>query len=106
MEAATACEIARDKAFKRMGKKVPSRNLMEHISSVLLTNGRLSYEKVEPIHYLQVQELWLGRGNVAHGKAAYYYDKAARQNKPIDSAKVREWIEAATHCVNWLDRLT
>lgn len=106
LEAATACEIARDKAFRRIGKKVPDRNLVEHISGVLLRNGRPSYEKVEPRNYLHVQELWLGRGNIAHGKAAYYYDKKAQQNKDIDSSKVGEWIEAATHCVHWLDQLT
>jgi len=116
LDAAVACEQARDVHFERLwntktsssykrGRVINGNNLPDHLSRDLfkLTNDTHSYEKEYPAEFATIKNLWDSRGNVAHGKPAQYIE--ARKSHVIDGSKAVEFSKTAEHCARWLESL-
>ncbi|MEA2574600.1 MAG: hypothetical protein QOH93_1898 [Chloroflexia bacterium] len=107
MDAATACEVARDQAFSRIGIRLSEsdNDLLRHRRKDVRDRNRPSYQSDEPDHYASIDELWVARGKIAHGNAPRYRDKSAGAMRPIDDQKMGELRKSAEHLVRWLDKL-
>lgn len=117
LDAAVACEQARDVHFERLwctktggspykrGRVISGNNLPDHLSRDLLklTNNTRSYEKEYPPEFATIKNLWDSRGNVAHGKPAQYIE--AGKSHVIDGSKAVEFSKTAEHCARWLESL-
>lgn len=102
LDSATACEIAKNITFERLNLKKDGTDLIKHISEKLEEKIGRSYEKEESANYLIIKDLWIARGNIAHGKIEYRYNG---QTVVIDDKRVGEFASAAKNCVRWLETL-
>lgn len=117
LDAAVACEQARDVHFERLwnsktgglaykrGRVISGNNLLDHLSKDLLklTNNSHSYEKEHPAEFAIIKNLWDSRGNVAHGRPAQYIEAGISHS--VDGRKAVEFAKTAEHCVRWLESL-
>lgn len=47
-----------------------------------------------------VEDIWLARGNIAHGHPAEYYRN--RKRYVVDNETIKDFAKAADDCINWL----
>lgn len=85
--------------FKR-GRVMKGDNLPNHISNDIDILIKKSYQKEYPVNFSKINNLWLARGNVAHGGNPEYINNG---NKIIfDSKSLLDLKESLLHCLNWL----
>lgn len=117
LDAATACEMAKDLAYERLwpatGRRGEFRkgrvrelkgwDLHEQIGERLDTYVRRSYQREHLERYNSVERLWKARGDVAHGIEPRFLADATRQER-IDQTK--KLVLVGESCVEWLDSLS
>jgi hypothetical protein len=76
-------------------------DLRKHLSTGLDSFVSRSYQRENPSQFETIDDLWLARGNIAHGKRSEYYRNGQRIRVELD--KARDFITAAEHCIRWLE---
>jgi len=124
LDAATACEVARDVAITRLwptrrsstrvrlGEVLPGSNLPKHLSDVMESFAGRNYAAEHPGDFMLVETLWEARGKIAHGREASRLNEEPGPSagaKPAEAdtqaQRVRELIAAADRCIAWLGGL-
>lgn len=114
LDAATACEIAKDEACERLwnrinsipykrGRHLQGWNITMHLDSGIKAIGGRSLKDEEPEVYANICRLWDSRGNVAHGEEAYFREAGRKVSIGGETAKVI--IASTIKCVRWLRAL-
>jgi hypothetical protein len=114
VDAATACEVAKDEFFERRwreqssepfrrGRMLRGYDLPDHIDVQMQRWIRRSYRVDHPQHFVSIQNLWDARGNVAHGGPLTYRTNKTQTEVTRDEA-IR-LCDAVRHCVGWLQGL-
>ena len=117
LNAALACEQARDVHFERLwhlkarglhykpGRIIRGNHLPVHLSSDLLrlTGNMHSYKKESPAEFAIIENLWDARGNVAHGRSVQYIEDGSLY--VVDERKAMEFVKTVEHCLRWLENL-
>ena len=115
LDSAMGCEQAKNLTFERLwvthkGKKFKMRhvfkgnvNLPDHLSAVMEVHFSRSYKKENPTDFYMIENLWLARGNIAHGGREEYWRDGKKIVIGVDHAL--EFAQAAQHCVQWLSTL-
>ncbi len=114
-ETASACEQAKEIAFKRFWfKKYPNKkyrrgkilsgyDLPEHLDDRAMQFFNRSYRREYPDGFRTIEDLWNARGDVAHGGEAEYHRSG--QIIKINREKAVKFVNIALHCVRWLEGL-
>ena len=102
LDLATACEVTKNITFERLNLQKDGTDLLKHLSITLEKQINRSYEKEENANYSIIKDLWIARGNIAHGKIEYRYNG---QTVVIDDRRVIDFAKAAENCVRWLEAL-
>ncbi len=102
LDSATACELAKNITYERLNLSKSGTDLVKHLSGILDEQINRSYEREKSTNYAIIKDLWIARGNIAHGKIAYRY---SGQTVRIDGKRAGEFAQAAEDCVRWLERL-
>lgn len=102
LDSATACELAKNMTFERLNLPKDGTDLIKHISEKLEEKINRSYKTEEPDNFKIIKDLWVARGNIAHGKIEYRYEG---QPVVIDKERCFKFAEAAENCVRWLEKL-
>jgi hypothetical protein len=114
IDAATACEIAANEAVQRIwerkktiafkrGKVFSGYDMGRHLDNQLWRYCGRSLRTEHPDVFTVVGHLWDARGNVAHGKPAYFIDSG--KYVQVDSTVANSLLPGAVRCVEWLDSL-
>lgn len=114
INAATACEQAKDLTFERLwklkgndnfkrGKVLRNYDLPDHISQDLEAFGGYSYSKSFPDEFNQIEDLWNARGNIAHGGPNMFWRD--RKQIYIDRQLGIQLVKASDHCIKWLQSI-
>jgi hypothetical protein len=114
LDAATACEVIKNKTLERLWKKTDfsksqyddkinnGNNLFKHLDGSLVYMGYKSLKKERPETWKWIKNLWLCRGNVAHGKSLFYYDEFSKKNKDLNEEDAKKMIDAVWKTIDWL----
>lgn len=114
LDAAAACEIAKDEAVERLwakhktapfrrGKALTGYDLGKHLDAQMRDICGRSLRDDNPIVFRKIQLLWDARGNVAHGEDAFYRDDSAVIK--VSDEIAYELLVAAELCVQWINAL-
>lgn len=112
-EAASACELIKEMAFEnwwkvqkgtpyRRGQLLTKSNLSNHLDKNFKNCFGSSLKEEKERTFEDIDKLWKARGQVAHGKHAFYYDK--NQRVDIDITKARELMDSAYGCLKWVEK--
>lgn len=116
INAATACEQAKDLTFERLWKKLKGNDsfkrgkvlsgydLPDHISHDLEAFGSYSYSKLFPDEFNQIEDLWNARGNIAHGGPNMFWRD--RKKNYIDRQLGIQLVKASDRCIKWLQGIS
>ncbi len=102
LDSATACELAKNMTFERLNLTKNGTDLLKHLGDVLDGHINRSYERESAANYATIKDLWIARGNIAHGKIEYRYSGITVR---IDTNRASEFVQAAEDCVRWLNKL-
>lgn len=112
-EAASACELIKEIAFEnwwcankdtpyRRGQLLAKSNLSYHLDRNFKSCFGRSLKEEREETYFGIDRLWRARGQVAHGKLAFYYENSKRVD--IDNTKSRELMDSAYDCLKWVQQ--
>jgi hypothetical protein len=104
LAAGGAVELERDRVAQRAKVRFRGTNLLKHIHIDAKKRFGRSFRDENRTEYGHVKELWLARGDVAHGKAPLM-----RRNgkiRPIVDQDLKPLLEAVLQLLNWLKQLT
>ncbi len=117
LDAAGACEIAKDEAFERLWPKygtgkqyrrgrvtqAKGYDLDRHISSGMKEYAGRSYADEQPTMFKAIEDLWNARGNIAHGHENVFYRNGKRY--VVNQEVALKFAIAVEDCVHWLQAL-
>ncbi len=114
IDAATACEQAKDEVFQRTwcarsrkpfkrGRLLTGYDLPYHLSRDMNRLLGRSYKLEHPNEFATIENLWDARGNIAHGGELTY--KSNGTDVPVTAILATHFANAVRHCVGWLASL-
>ena len=113
LDAATACEVQRDQTFRKIwDSKLTSKyrkgrlignDITAHLSHQLAKHCGRSLAIEQPALFENLKELWLARGNVAHGRSPSFVRNGVREEITDETAKLK--IMSAHRCIMWMRSL-
>jgi hypothetical protein len=114
IDAATACEQAKDNLFERKwrerssesfkrGRVLTGYDLPDHLSTDVKRMTQRSYDVEYPKQFSVIKSLWSARGNIAHGGTLTY--RTGETNTEVTRPEATCFGAAARHCVAWLESL-
>jgi hypothetical protein len=114
IDAATACEQAKDDLFERKwrerksarfkrGRVLTGYDLPHHVSKDIQKMTGRSYAIDHPQQFAAIESLWDASGNIAHGGALTY--RSGETSVEVTREEATRFGDAARHCVAWLEAL-
>lgn len=85
--------------FKR-GRVMRGSGLIDHLTSDLERLASRRFDTEHPDTFGLIEDIWLARGNVAHGGSAEFYRQ--RHRHIVDNEMAVRFAESARQCIDWL----
>lgn len=114
LDAAVACEMIRDAlvegvsrtmgvSARKVGKSLIGDDVREHLDNGFPEGYNLSFSAANSEAYQAVSQLWIARGNIAHGRPPIIRDGATSRTPTEDD--YRRWLLACFDLVRWYEGL-
>ncbi len=106
-----ALELVLEETYERLWKKNSSANfkrgrvmqgdgIPEHLSTDLERFYSRSYKNERSDNFFQIENMWLARGNVAHGGQAEFYRDG--EHTIVDKEQLTKYYYVIESCIKWL----